>query len=177
MSGAADDRSEAVTSELPANNTDQHTTKTLLPTAPSRGLDELILESISQFYHTYASSPDVADRVTRLITSILIVGATSNISKLPLYVYNDLTSKLLDWWLSHDILASYKDYQGLLKLPSVGVLQYPREIEPKVVVWKGAAVLAKLEIGREMSVSRDEFARLGLRCVAKGLVNLSDGDD
>lgn len=45
----------------------------------------------------------------------------------------------------------------------VEVLPAPRELDPEVLVWKGASVMAKLEIAKDMWIGAKEWDQVGAR--------------
>jgi actin-related protein 8 len=47
----------------------------------------------------------------------------------------------------------------------VGVVPAPREVDPRVLVWKGVSVFARLESVHETWVAREEWEQAGMRAV------------
>lgn len=50
-------------------------------------------------------------------------------------------------------------------IEDVDVLPAPRELDPEILVWKGASVLCKLEIAKDMWIGEPEWVESGLRLI------------
>ncbi|RKP09719.1 hypothetical protein THASP1DRAFT_11390, partial [Thamnocephalis sphaerospora] len=105
-------------------------------------LDEAIARSIST-----ASSDD---RVKKLYGNIICVGGGALIPGLA-----DALEDRLRY--SASVLALGTD--------RVRVVTHPRDMDPRAVAWKGAAVMSRLDCASEMWLSRSEWAEAGLRCL------------
>ena len=59
----------------------------------------------------------------------------------------------------------YADLPTIFQKPqeAIEVSSNPRDMDPTVVAWKGAAVLSCLDAMREMWIDRDEWKVLGVR--------------
>ncbi|KAL7414542.1 hypothetical protein BDY24DRAFT_361005 [Mrakia frigida] len=90
------------------------------------------------------------ERVRRMAGSLLLVGGTAG---LPALGYA-IQSRVLP------ILNS-----RIPSLQTVEIIPSPREIDPRLLVWKGVSVLARLESVNEFWVGRQEWERLGLRAL------------
>lgn len=108
----------------------------ILPIYP---LDDAIYTSI-----THAAKLDNR-RFTDFIGGILIIGGGSLISGVHSF-------------LEERIQLKHPEHSG-----SVLVGAPPRELDPQVVVWKGASVFGKLEATNDSWISRLEYDRLGSR--------------
>jgi actin-related protein 8 len=47
----------------------------------------------------------------------------------------------------------------------VEILPAPRELDPRLLVWKGAYVLSKLESTSDMWIGENEWNEVGVRCL------------
>jgi actin-related protein 8 len=47
----------------------------------------------------------------------------------------------------------------------VEILPAPRELDPRLLVWKGAYVLSKLESTNDMWIGEKEWNEVGVRCL------------
>lgn len=47
----------------------------------------------------------------------------------------------------------------------VEVLPAPRELDPEVLVWKGASVMSKLDTAKDMWIGSKEWDEIGARCL------------
>ncbi|KAJ2711738.1 actin-like protein arp8 [Coemansia spiralis] len=96
--------------------------------------------------HSIAHAGSV-DRAKKLYTSIVIVGG--GVSFIPGF---DI---LLASRLMH-IRPSY-----LQSVERADIVSAPRDLDPRVLAWKGGAVLSRLECAREMWISSHDWADFG----------------
>lgn len=47
----------------------------------------------------------------------------------------------------------------------VEVLPAPRELDPEVLIWKGASVMSKLDIAKDMWIGQTEWDEIGAKCL------------
>ena len=47
----------------------------------------------------------------------------------------------------------------------VEVLPAPRELDPRLLMWKGGSVLSKLDTAKEMWIGQEEWNNMGARCL------------
>ncbi|KAJ2556231.1 actin-like protein arp8 [Coemansia sp. RSA 1933] len=89
-----------------------------------------------------------ADRAKKLYSSIVIVGG--GVSFIP--GFDDL--------LASRLMYMRPDYlQGVVERAEI--VSAPRDLDPRVLAWKGGAVLSRLECAREMWISSSEWADFG----------------
>ncbi|KAK9459618.1 uncharacterized protein V1516DRAFT_708637 [Lipomyces oligophaga] len=105
-------------------------------------LDQAIIESISQ------SSRTDQVRGKKMYENIIIVGGGA--SSIPAF------NRLLE-----DRVAMWKNWST----GSVTVMATPRDMDPMLLVWKGASVYVKLKIANEMWIGSKEWDLLGTRCL------------
>ncbi|KAJ2790109.1 actin-like protein arp8, partial [Coemansia guatemalensis] len=87
------------------------------------------------------------DRAKKLYTSIVVVGGgVSFISG-----FNELLSSRL----------MYMRPAFLQSLERVDIVSAPRDLDPRVLAWKGGAVLSRLECAKEMWLSSKDWADFG----------------
>ncbi|KAJ3036259.1 actin-like protein arp8 [Rhizophlyctis rosea] len=140
--------------------------------AISQPLDFAIAQSIID---VAKSSPDARDkdiesRVKNLCSSILLVGGGGMIQGLGKIIEERVTSILQNSAL-RTRLGGQSDVSNAATtttLPALTaqVLQSPREIDPRVLVWKGASVFAKLDMTGELWIGRREWEAGGLQRTA-----------
>ncbi|PWA00613.1 hypothetical protein BB558_003337 [Smittium angustum] len=118
---------------------DQEAVEKLMP------LDEAITHSIA---HTGG-----IDRVKKFYTSIVIVGG--GISFIP-----DINVLLQDRLF---LLAN--DFYNNEKIDKIEIFPSPRDLDPRVMVWKGGAVYSRLDIMNEMWVTSNEYREVGIKLV------------
>jgi actin-related protein 8 len=51
------------------------------------------------------------------------------------------------------------------QIDRVEVLPAPRELDPEVLVWKGASVMGKLDSAKDMWIGLEEWENIGSRCL------------
>lgn len=74
-------------------------------------------------------------------------------------------SKVIDLkkLLFYRILSTVIAQQAAIE--KVEVLPAPRELDPRLLVWKGASVFSKLETAKEMWIGQKEWDEIGVRCL------------
>ncbi|KAI9282302.1 hypothetical protein BY458DRAFT_531241 [Sporodiniella umbellata] len=107
-------------------------------------LDTAIAESIQ------IASNGSEEKLKRYFTSIILVGGGGKIVNF---------SKLLE----DRVLSTLVAQQSFIE--RVEVLPAPRELDPEVIVWKGATVMSKLEAAKEMWIGKKEWLEMGARCL------------
>ena len=117
----------------------QPDTEVIDRTVPVMPLDQAILVSIHQ-----ASGTDERKR-RDLLGSILLIGGASKTANLDAYLELRLRA----------LLPQYPK--------EILVARPPRELDPAVLVWKGASVYGKLRVTNDAWISRLEYDRLGAR--------------
>lgn len=63
--------------------------------------------------------------------------------------------------LSHSVLSTVLAQRSFID--RVEVLPAPRELDPEVLVWKGASVMSKLDIAKDMWIGSEEWEEVGAR--------------
>ncbi|KAI9256290.1 hypothetical protein EDC94DRAFT_523256 [Helicostylum pulchrum] len=88
------------------------------------------------------------EKLKRYFTSIILVGGGGKIANF---------SKVLEDRVLSTVLAQRAF------IDRVEVLPAPRELDPEVLVWKGASVMAKLDIAKDMWIGAKEWDQVGAR--------------
>lgn len=143
---------------------DGHVAETVMP------LDLLILDCLTKYADSIQDSPDACDRVKKVVGSFLLVGGGGNLTGFAAHLEARLNLYISDWWAQLPIVQKRKAaVEALGELtetlkhgPQAMVVQNPREIDPTVLVWKGAAVLGKLDLAREMFTGAREWEDAGM---------------
>ncbi|ORY96639.1 hypothetical protein BCR43DRAFT_524696 [Syncephalastrum racemosum] len=107
-------------------------------------LDVAIAQSIK------TASGASEERMKRFFTNIILVGGGGMIS--------NFNRVLEDRILSTVIAQS-------AAMERVEVLPAPRELDPRLLMWKGASVLSKLDTAKEMWIGQQEWDAIGGRCL------------
>ncbi|KAG1222465.1 hypothetical protein G6F62_008954 [Rhizopus arrhizus] len=106
-------------------------------------IDVAIAESIQ------AASNGSEEKLKRYFTSIILVGGGGKIVNF---------SKVLEDRVLSTIIAQQSFIERVEVLPA------PRELDPEVIVWKGATVVSKLDSAKEMWIGAKEWEEVGARC-------------
>jgi len=114
--------------------------ETHIPTA----IDNAIAQSI------YTSAAASEERLKKFFTSIILVGGGGMISNM---------DRLLEDCIQNTTIAKNSG------IDSVEILPAPRELDPRLLVWKGAYVLSKLESTNDMWIGQKEWNEVGVRCL------------
>ncbi|CAG8507119.1 11868_t:CDS:10 [Ambispora leptoticha] len=102
-------------------------------------LDEAIVQSIN------CSSTE--ERVKKFYSSIIVVGGGGLIPGINAMLEDRLSSRPMPFADKLEVLSS------------------PRELDPRLLAWKGASVMSKLEIVNESWINSREWGELGVRCL------------
>ncbi|KAI8099459.1 uncharacterized protein BX664DRAFT_253659 [Halteromyces radiatus] len=105
-------------------------------------IDVAIAQSIQ------SASGNSDDRLKRYFTNIIVVGGGGKISNFDRVLEDRLLSTVI-------ARSSMVD--------NVEVLPAPRELDPQILVWKGASVLCKLDIAKDMWIGESEWLEAGSR--------------
>jgi actin-related protein 8 len=63
----------------------------------------------------------------------------------------------------HSVLSTIIAQEA--QIDRVEVLPAPRELDPEVLVWKGATVMGKLDSAKDMWIGLKEWENVGSRCL------------
>ncbi|KAI9270798.1 hypothetical protein BDA99DRAFT_433986 [Phascolomyces articulosus] len=107
-------------------------------------IDVAIAESIR------SASGSSDERLKRFFTNIILVGGGGMISN-----FNRV--------LEDRILSTFIARRAAIE--RVEVLPAPRELDPRLLMWKGGSVLSKLETAKEMWIGQEEWNNVGGRCL------------
>ncbi|KAM3578630.1 Actin-like protein arp8 [Umbelopsis sp. WA50703] len=131
-------QSNAVTSE--SSMTPEKSEEVYIPTP----IDTAVAQSI----HSAASTSE--ERLKKFFTSIILVGGGGMITNL---------DRLLEDCIHNTAIARKCGVEKVEILPA------PRELDPRLLVWKGAYVLSKLESTNDMWIGEKEWNEVGVRCL------------
>ncbi|KAI8391391.1 uncharacterized protein BYT42DRAFT_509384 [Radiomyces spectabilis] len=118
-----------------------------LPIAPAQDMypiDIAIAQSIQ------AASVNTDERLKRLFINIILVGGGGMISNF---------SRILEDRILSTVIAQ------TARVEKVEVLPAPRELDPRLLVWKGASVFSKLDTAKDMWIGQEEWNEVGARCL------------
>ncbi|KAI7884089.1 actin-like ATPase domain-containing protein [Lichtheimia hyalospora FSU 10163] len=90
------------------------------------------------------------DRLKRFFTNIILVGGGGMISNF---------NRVLEDRVFSTLIAQRAAIERVEVLPA------PRELDPRLLMWKGASVLSKLETAKEMWIGEQEWSEMGSRCL------------
>ncbi|PVU94097.1 hypothetical protein BB561_002788 [Smittium simulii] len=140
----------ADTNQALARGLNQTAATTLKRIFNEEAMDEL-MPLDQAIVHSIAHSGGI-DKVRKFYTSIILVGG--GISFIP-----DIDELLKERLLIH----TKKMYKGNDFVERIETFPSPRDLDPRVLVWKGGAVLSRLDIADELWISKHEWNELGTR--------------
>ncbi|KAI7854151.1 hypothetical protein BDC45DRAFT_569273 [Circinella umbellata] len=134
------------------NSTPQPTTITSITTTvteKSNNYDVYPIDiAIAESIRSASGSSD--ERLKRFFTNIILVGGGGMISN-----FNRV--------LEDRILSTFIARRSAIE--RVEVLPAPRELDPRLLMWKGGSVLSKLDTAKEMWIGQEEWNNMGARCL------------
>lgn len=120
---------------------------------------ESTIMNIHEAIHFLIGQTKTEERMKKLYSSVLLVGGGGMVS--------GFGGKCLEPKLQSTLPPTLSTHQ-------VRVLPPPREIDPRILVWKGASILSKLDISNAMWITKEEWNILEGDAVGmKSLVNWS----
>ncbi|KAK9475785.1 hypothetical protein V1514DRAFT_339047 [Lipomyces japonicus] len=114
-------------------------------------LDQAIIESIWQ------TTKQDEGKAKRLFENIMLVGGGA--ASIP--AFNKLLEDRIRMWAGDKFGRGVNGSGG--NVPNVAVMPTPRDMDPTMLAWKGAAVFVKLKIAAEMWIGVKDWDLLGSR--------------
>ncbi|OBZ83100.1 putative actin-related protein 8 [Choanephora cucurbitarum] len=116
---------------------------------PNQAFDSYPLDvAIAQSITTGANGSE--EKLKRYFTSIILVGGGGKVANF---------SKVLEDRVISTVIAQAANVDRVEVVPA------PRELDPEVLVWKGATVMAKLDSAKDMWIGPKEWEEVGARCL------------
>ncbi|KAJ8667492.1 hypothetical protein QAD02_009155 [Eretmocerus hayati] len=103
------------------------------------GLDQAILQSIDRC--------PTEDLKRKMYSCILVVGSGMKFQGIGMWLHNRISLQI----------------PYMFRTEQMDVITSPKDIDPGVTVWKGAAILSCLESAHELWISRQEWELIGVR--------------
>jgi actin-related protein 8 len=75
-----------------------------------------------------------------------------------LYQYTHIETHLFSYSVLSTVIAQRASIERVEVLPA------PRELDPQLLVWKGASVMSKLDTAKDMWIGAKEWEETGARC-------------
>lgn len=172
----------ARTSPTPAVNGGTNETKPSKPTTHERGSDQMemddqrekslidipfeaskvaldwaIWNSILASVSSSTSQNAIDERIKRMVNNIFCIGGTALMPGLGMAIEARIQNYLSQWFTQQNKDSS--------TIPNVTVIPPPRDMDPRIVTWKGMAVLARLESTQDMWIMRNEWKMFGMRAL------------
>ncbi|KAF7727077.1 actin-like protein arp8 [Apophysomyces ossiformis] len=104
--------------------------------------------AIAQSIQTASGASD--ERLKRFFTNIILVGGAGMVSNF---------NRVLEDRVLSTVIAQSASVERVEILPA------PRELDPRLLVWKGASVLSKLDTAKDMWIGEEEWDEIGARCL------------
>lgn len=117
-------------------------------------LDFAVWNSIQASISNLGSAGTCEERVRRMSGNIICTGGTTLIPGLGVALEARLNNYLNQWYISQN-----KESHGATVVPP------PREMDPRILAWKGMSVLARLDSAQEMWIPKREWQTFGVRAL------------
>lgn len=120
-------------------------------------LDWAIWNSILASVASSTTQSAIDERMKRMVTNMFCVGGTALMPGLGMAIEARIQNYLSQWFTQQNKDSSM--------IPNVTVVPPPRDMDPRIVTWKGMAVLARLDSTQDMWVMRNEWKMFGYRAL------------
>lgn len=120
-------------------------------------LDFAIWNSIVSSVASIGSAATSEERLRRMVTNIFCSGGAARLPGLGYALEARLNNYITLWYSSQQ--------KDVASAPNAVVIPPPRDMDPRVVSWKGTAVLSRLDSAQDLWVLRPEWQTFGLRSV------------
>lgn len=133
------------------------------PTVPL-ALDDLIVSALVKYYRYMMSNytKDAEDRLRRIAENIILVGGGAQLQGMAEEISERVFVKLNETAILPPVVT--KDGTGTEPPAFVNVIaanKMPRDVDGKIVCWKGGSVLGRMEAVKDMWVGWDEWQSSG----------------
>jgi actin-related protein 8 len=120
-------------------------------------LDWAVWNSILASVTSSTTQVAIDERMKRMVTNMFCVGGTALMPGLGMAIEARIQNYLSQWFTQQNKDSS--------TIPNVSVVPPPRDMDPRIVTWKGMAVLARLDSTQDMWVMRNEWRMFGMRAL------------
>ena len=121
-------------------------------------LDFAVWNSIQASIANLGSAGTSEERVRRMTANIICTGGTAHIPAIGFALEARLNNYLSQWYTNQGKDASSSG-------PTATVVPPPRDMDPRLLAWKGMSVLARLDSAQEMWIPRSEWLTFGARAL------------
>ncbi|UZJ54583.1 hypothetical protein CBS101457_003903 [Exobasidium rhododendri] len=122
-------------------------------------LDFAVWNSIQASITNLGSAGTSEERIRRMMSNIICTGGTALIPGIGFALEARLNNYLFQWYTSQG-----KDPNSS-NTPNATVVPPPRDMDPRLLAWKGMSVLARLESAQEMWIPKREWQMFGSRAL------------
>lgn len=120
-------------------------------------LDWAVWNSILASVTSSTTQVAIDERMKRMVTNMFCVGGTALMPGLGMAIEARIQNYISQWFTQQNKDSS--------TIPNVSVVPPPRDMDPRIVTWKGTAVLARLDSTQDMWVMRNEWRMFGMRAL------------
>ncbi|PWN36166.1 actin-like ATPase domain-containing protein, partial [Meira miltonrushii] len=120
-------------------------------------LDWAVWNSILASVVSCSTQSAIDERMKRMVTNMFCVGGTALMPGLGMAIEARIQNYLSQWFTQQNKDSS--------TIPNVTVVPPPRDMDPRIVTWKGMAVLARLDSTQDMWVTRNEWRMFQMRAL------------
>lgn len=125
--------------------------------ASKASLDWAVWNSILASVASLGNASATEERIKRMVSNMFCTGGTALMPGLGMAIEARVHNYVSQWYTQEG-----KDLAGL---PNATVVPPPRDMDPRIVTWKGSAVLARLDSAQDMWVLRNEWKTFGMRAL------------
>jgi actin-related protein 8 len=122
-------------------------------------LDFAVWNSIQASISNLGSAGTSEERIRRMTSNIICTGGTALIPGIGFALEARLNNYLFQWYTNQG-----KDPHSS-NAPSATVVPPPRDMDPRILAWKGMSVLARLDSTQEMWIPRKDWQMFGSRAL------------
>ena len=123
-------------------------------------LDFAVWNSIQASISNLGSASTSEERVRKMSANMICTGGSAMIPGIGFALEARVNNYLAQWYAHHG-----KDAGNSSINPSATVVPPPRDMDPRLLAWKGMSVLARLDGAQEMWIPRQDWQTLGLRAL------------
>jgi actin-related protein 8 len=122
-------------------------------------LDFAVWNSIQASISNLGSAGTSEERIRRMSGNIIITGGTAFVPGLGFALEARLNNYLAQWFTSQGKDLHSSSHSGATVVPP------PRDMDPRILSWKGMSVLARLDGAQEMWIPRQDWQMFGVRAL------------
>ncbi|CAL7942719.1 unnamed protein product [Xylocopa violacea] len=122
------------------------------------GLDHAVLQSIDRC--------PTEDLKRKMYSCVLVVGSGMKFQGIGMWLHNRISLQIPYMYRAGKFLLTNdrnSDFKPTRCVEQLDIITQPKEMDPGMTAWKGAAILSCLESAQELWIGRQEWERTGVR--------------